>query len=365
MKFKKLIALLLTLVMLLAIPGAAALATDNSQSFEIALTSDKSGELKAGDEMSVTCTLRRTDKTESWQMYAWQTEIAFDNSVFELVEGSVSPASGVGSSVHPGVLVDKVYFNAYSFSASGEEYPAEFTAGTFTLRVKNSGGGNYEVKSTNYHVSTKGGADHYAIAAKDLTVSVKGDPALSAARFKDIPSGAWYSDAVSFVVSHGLFNGTGEDTFSPSSDMTRAMLVTVLWRLAGSPEVSAASKFTDVQPGAWYSGAVSWANERGIVTGYDEKTFGTNDSVTRQQMATILYRYAQSRGIAGTKTGDLAGFTDRGEVASWASDAMAWGNGTGLITGRTESNLVPNGTANRAEVATIFMRFCNNVLIGG
>ena len=143
------------------------------------------------------------------------------------------------------------------------------------------------------------------------------------------------------------------------------MLVTVLWRLAGSPEVSAASKFTDVQPGAWYSDAVSWANERGIVTGYDEKTFGTNDSVTRQQMATILYRYAQSRGIAGTKTGDLAGFTDRGEVASWASDAMAWANGTGLITGRTESTLAPNGTANRAEVATIFMRFCNNVLIGG
>ena len=134
MRIKRFIAIFLVLALLLSL-GAAAMATDESQSFEFALTVDRSGVLKAGDELTITCTLKRTDKSENWRMYAWQTEIAYDNSAFELVEGSVKPTSGVGNSVHPGTLLDKVYFNAYSLSASGDSYPAELTAGTFTLRV--------------------------------------------------------------------------------------------------------------------------------------------------------------------------------------------------------------------------------------
>lgn len=378
MRLKRGVALALVFLLLLAVPDSLVLAMDRSQSFELELTGNARGTLAAGNILTVTCTLRRTDQTESWDMYAWQTEIAYDNSAFELIEGSVSPAEGVGSSVHTGSLENRVYFNDYSISSSGEKYPAELRTGSFQLRVKQDmDSGTYTIRNTHYLVGTKAGKDTYEIISKDLNVSVSadgtpvtpGNPAgndsTAVKMFRDVLPGAWYEKAVSFVASHGLFNGTGDDLFSPEDNMTRAMLVTVLWRLEGSPVVSAENTFADVETDTWYTEAVTWAAANGIVLGYDSTTFGPKDNITREQMATILYRYAKSRGYADAGLSDLTAYTDRGEISEWAMDAMQWANATGLITGRTEHTLVPQGLASRAEVATIFMRFCKNIIMEG
>ena len=372
MRIKRFTAFFLAMVLLLSL-GAAALATDESQSFEFALTADRSGVLKAGDELTVTCTLKRTDKPESWQMYAWQTEITYDNSVFELVEGSVKPATGVGSSVHPGTLLDKLYFNAYSLSASGDTYPSERTAGTFTLRVTGTVSGTYTVSNTNYLVSTKGGADVYKALSSDLTVTLQGSQVqptgggasgggaavvtqAPSTGFSDVPSGAWYAGAVKYVTEKGLFNGTGEGTFSPAADMTRAMMVTVLWRLEDKPPAAAENRFSDVRSGAWYTDAVRWAAAQGIVTGYDTETFGTDDSITREQMAVMFYRYAKYAGIETTASKSLSGFTDGSSTSSWALEAMRWAVTVGLFKGDDTGTLRPQDNASRAEVATLFQR---------
>ena len=144
--------------------------------------------------------------------------------------------------------------------------------------------------------------------------------------------------------------------------MTRAMLVTVLYRLEGKPAVSGANAFSDVTSGEWYTDAVIWANANGIVGGYGSDLFGTNDPITREQMAAMLLRYADYKKCDTAKTNDLAAYADADVIASYAMDAMKWANAEGLITGRTATTLAPSGTATRAEVATILMRFAENVV---
>lgn len=368
--------LLLSALLLSALPcvPAAAAATDYSQSFDFILTGDNSGALSVGDILTVTLTLRRTDKAEEWAMYAWQTEIAFDNSRLRLVSDSVSPASGVGSSVHTGETEDKVYFNAFSLSRDGSTYPAELEAGSFRLQVIAAGGTS--VRNTNYLVSTAGGAGQYAAVSHDLTLPAPGTtvqpapaqptpttptPQTSAptVQFEDVEEGDWFEEAVGFVVRRGLFQGMSDTKFSPQINMTRSMLVTVLWRLEGEPAPRGSSGFADVENGAWYTDAVAWANENHIVEGYGDGYFGTQDDITREQMAAILYRYSTAKGylVSGNAAG-LSAYADADRVSGWAADAMAWANAAGLITGRTEDTLVPDGFATRAEVATILMRYC-------
>jgi hypothetical protein len=180
--------------------------------------------------------------------------------------------------------------------------------------------------------------------------------------FSDVATDAWYYDAVRFVVSLGLFEGTGGGRFSPEAAMTRAMLVTVLYRLEGSPAVSGTNPFADVEDGQWYTDAVVWANQNGIVTGYGDGLFGTNDNITREQLAAILYRYAEYKGYDVSAAADLAGYSDAGSVSSWAEAAMRWASAEGLITGVTATSLSPSGNATRAQVAMILMRFVNSVI---
>jgi hypothetical protein len=149
-------------------------------------------------------------------------------------------------------------------------------------------------------------------------------------------------------------NGTGSTTFEPNGSATRAMVVTMLWRLAGEPETDYALNFTDVPEDIWYTEAVRWAASEGIVTGYDEKTFAPENLVTREQLASILYRYAQSESAAD---GELSAFTDAGDVSDWALDAMRWAVGTGILNGMGEGTLNPQGNATRAQVAAMFGRF--------
>ena len=179
--------------------------------------------------------------------------------------------------------------------------------------------------------------------------------------FVDVTEDDWFYEYVMYAVQKGLFSGTEENTFSPNMAMTRSMLVTVLYRMDGSPAVTAANTFTDVGAGQWYTDAVIWANASGIVTGYGEGKFGTNDPITREQMAAILYRYAQAKGYDVTKTDELTAFTDASSVSTWAEPAVKWAVSQELMTGTSSTTLSPTGTATRAQVAAILQRYIENV----
>ena len=175
--------------------------------------------------------------------------------------------------------------------------------------------------------------------------------------YNDVKAGDWYANAVNYVTLTGLMNGTG-DGFSPNLAINRGMMVTVLYRMAGSPEVPAENPFTDVPADTWYTDAVIWASENGITAGTSETTFSPTNSLTREQLATFFYRFADFENPDPIEiTGDLTGFTDAGQVASYATDAMKWAIGEGLISGTTETTLSPKATATRAQVATILMRY--------
>ncbi len=183
------------------------------------------------------------------------------------------------------------------------------------------------------------------------------------ATFTDVSETAWYKNSVDYAVEHGLMNGTGSNTFEPESTMTRAMLVTVLWRYANAPKPGA-NPFTDVPNGKWYTDAVAWAAESGVVNGVGDGKFEPDGSVTREQMATILYRYAQKAGIDTSKHTELSAFPDASRVSAYARAPMQWIVAESVIGGSRENGqdwLNPQGNATRAEVATILMRFIENV----
>lgn len=155
--------------------------------------------------------------------------------------------------------------------------------------------------------------------------------------------------------------GTSSTTFSPDATTTRGMIVTILYRLEGTPAVSSASGFTDVADGQYYTNAVAWAAANNIVGGYGNGLFGPNDTITREQMAAILYRYAQYKGYDVTASTDLSGYSDAAQVSSYALAALQWANAEGLVNGTSDTTLTPGGSATRAQVAVILMRFCENI----
>ena len=183
--------------------------------------------------------------------------------------------------------------------------------------------------------------------------------------FTDVTAGSWCHEHIDFVVTNGLFYGTSNSIFAPDQHLTRAMMVTVLWRAAGCPENKSASVFADVADGAYYAKAVAWAAENGVVLGTSAKTFSPNDNVTREQMAVILFRYAKLCGKAGSSGGDLSSFADAGSVSAYAADAMAWAVKNGIILGVRGTDgtyyLNAKGSATRAQAAAVFMRYANNI----
>lgn len=178
-------------------------------------------------------------------------------------------------------------------------------------------------------------------------------------RYSDVYSGAWYYDAVQFVTDKGLMNGTTTTRFAPDETTTRAMIVTILWRQAGSPSSGSGTRFNDVDPSMWYGSAVRWAAANNIVTGYGDGLFGPKDRITREQMAAILYRYAQYKGYSVGTTGSLGGFADANRISDYATAAFYWICGRGIMEGTTATTLGPAEYSTRAQVATILMRFCN------
>ena len=187
-------------------------------------------------------------------------------------------------------------------------------------------------------------------------------------RFTDVDSTHWAHLGMDFAVNNGLMNGTGSGTtFEPNTNMSRAMLVTVLWRYSGSPEAPGCS-FTDVKPSAWYYNAVSWAASEGVVNGIGDGTqFDPNGDVTREMLATILCRYAGKIGVDNSPRASISDFPDAASVASWSSENVKWAVAEGIISGAVKDGktvLAPQDSANRAVVATIMMRFIQNVVEG-
>ena len=178
--------------------------------------------------------------------------------------------------------------------------------------------------------------------------------------FADVADTAWYADAVQYVYENGMMNGTSATAFSPDATTTRAMIVTILYRLEGEPAAEA-SGFTDVAANAYYADAVAWAQANDIVNGVSATSFAPDNVITREQMAAILYRYAQYKGYDISASNSLNAFADASQISSYAVAAMQWTNGNGLINGVTGTTLAPQGSATRAQVATILMRFCEDV----
>ena len=178
--------------------------------------------------------------------------------------------------------------------------------------------------------------------------------------FTDVPEGAWYADAATYVYEHGLMAGTSTTTFAPNATTSRSMIATILWRMAGSPVVNFGLDYTDVAQGQWYSEAIRWAASEGIVGGYGNGLFGTNDPITREQFAVMLYRFAQEQGydVSVGKNTNILSYTDTFDISEFAVPALQWACGAGIITGTGDGFLSPQGWTTRAQAAAMLERFC-------
>ena len=275
------------------------------------------------------------------------------------------------------------YYQAPSHGGSGSSGGSAST--TYTLTFESNGGSAISKVTKNKGTSidlaqyapTKSGATFEGwYADKGLTkkiTSVKLDAnttvyakwteaPVSGLPFGDVKSADWFYNDVKYVYEKGMMAGTAADVFAPNATTTRAMIVTILYRLEGSPAVTGTSAFVDVPAGQWYTDAVNWAAANQIVKGTSATTFAPNASITREQMAAILYRYAQYKGYDVTKKADLSGYSDNGQVSAYAKDALAWANAAKLINGVTNTTLAPQGNATRAQVSAILHRFCDGVV---
>ena len=258
------------------------------------------------------------------------------------------------------------------------EYPTTYTKGTVTVLPTNVTKPGYTflgwftaytggVQVKQIEATETGDKTFYArwqktvLPPPPVTPGTPVTPARPAAPvglpFADVSGSDWFYNDVRYVYEKGIMDGTGADRFSPNAPLTRAMIVTILYRMAGSPSVSGSSDFTDVAAGKWFAKAVAWAAANGIVNGYGDSLFGPNDPVTREQLAAILYRYAVYGGMtAVTLEENLGSFADTAQLSAYAIQAMNWAAGQGLING-SGSNLVPKAQATRAQVAAIIHRY--------
>lgn len=293
---------------------------------------------------------------------------SYDNKTFKLQYSVIIPDDG-GSTTTPtsyGITVSTAENGTVKSSNSSAAKDA-----TVTITVTPNEGYVLDTltvtdKDNNTVALTKVSDTQYTFKMPASAVTVKAtfkkdegtQPA--ALPFNDVSESEWFYEAVKYVYDKGMMNGVSDTSFAPYSNLTRGMIAQVLYNLEGKPAVSG-SAYTDVATDQWYNDAVNWAAQKGIVTGYGDGTFGPMDNITREQMAAILYRYAQYKGYDVSAKGDLTAFTDGNTVSDWAKDAMSWAVGTALFNGKGDGILDPTTTATRAEVAKILMTYCENV----
>ncbi len=298
-------------------------------------------------------------------LYDLKEHKKYNRITFELAK--VNPVTGGEQIVEDNgteIVVDSLKSYPYTegyWAAEGQ---------SFTFTVKKTDGvkdasvyyydGNTDVSELGddrYVVENMTGPTVIGVRAQDNDVI---EPVDSTELFKDISAGSWYAPYVDYSLSYGLMKGVGDDSFAPDEAMTRAMLVTVLWRIAGEPVSQSEAHFSDLTQD-WYRAPVAWASENGIVLGTSDDTFSPDSSVTREQMAAILYRYCKAANIDIYGRTELSAFPDSTQVSAWAEEALSWAVAEGLITGSDIGGVLylsPASGATRAQVATILMRFC-------
>ena len=196
-----------------------------------------------------------------------------------------------------------------------------------------------------------------------VTVSASFVPAEEPVGFQDVSESDWFYEAVRYVYERGIMSGVAQDRFAPRDTLTRAMLVQTLYALEGKPQAEGGERFEDVSQEEWYADAVAWAAQNGLVAGVGEDRFAPEDALTREQMALILYRYAQYKSYDVQVEGEpLESFQDKDEISAWAEEALAWAVDAKLLSGTGESCLSPGGTATRAQVAQVLANFCQTIV---
>ena len=309
-----------------------------------------------------------------------------ENYTFTLVSGSVSadvPVDGADSSLTAAYTAQQILFNATTGSREGGSITSSVANGAVgsgtevTVTAKANSGyaftgwtvngqdaGTDETLTLTLTASASVVAKFEKIPASGTSKvqEARKDAEESAAskRYSDVDGDEWYAEAVDYVTENGLMNGTN-GKFNANDNVSRAMLVTLLYRLEGSPAVSQSVSFTDVASGSWYDSAVRWAVSAGIVKGVTAASFAPNASITREQLAAMLCRYAAYKGYDVASAASLTGYTDASTISAYAANAIAWACSEGLLTGRTASTIAPQGTASRAEAAVILMRFARSI----
>lgn len=283
-----------------------------------------------------------------------------------------SSSSGGGSS---STTVTKYTVNKPADTAEGKVSVSSSTAAkgdTVTITVAPAAGYKTDTVTVTdkdgNKVSVSGSENKYTFKMPGSAATVKVTYAKSenqtetaALPFKDVKTDRWSYAAVKYAYDNKLFSGTSANEFSPAADMTRGMLVTVLYRMEGEPDVSTDAGFTDVKSGDWFAKAVAWAKANNIVSGVSAAEFAPNQKVTREQMAAILYRYAAYKSYSTSAKGDISGFNDSADVSAYAKDAISWAVGEKLVSGTGSNTLAPKGDATREQVAAILQRFAENV----
>jgi len=246
------------------------------------------------------------------------------------------------------------YVNDYRYEVEDwfdePAYPSAATDGTFYNRW---------LEAADVRPGSQGGTTPVDPAAEQ-PVETPENPGGAADRFIDVEANDWFAGSVDYAVEKGFMTGTGADTFSPDKELTRGMLVSMLYSLEGVPAEDGKTAFGDVKTSDWFAKGVDWAVENGVAAGYGED-FGPDDDITREQMVVMLYGYAKLKGYTLAEGADLSAYKDVDEISAWALEAVRWAKGANLITGRSADKLAPKGTTTRAEAATILRNFLENV----
>ena len=371
---------ILVMVLLLSISSAAFAVTD----YTFSLSASNTSSVEVGDVISVTLTLTNNSDTD-FTMYSMQDYIIYDSDYFSYVSDSEDTADELVISFPELSDSDNSAIRVSYLSLDGNGVDCDASTVLVSFKLKALQAGSTTVSHYLTEMSSRN-ATLYTTDTVDTSITIKTSSGSSGGGssggsssttseseteendestldFSDVAEDNWYFDAVKFVVNNGLFNGVSNKGFEPQTNMTRGMLVTVLYRMEEKPDISDInSNFSDVVMDSWYEDAVNWASNNGVVNGYENGKFGPNDYITREQIVAILYRYCELKSYDITVKGDVSAYSDSGDIHDYALIPIKWALGNGLLSGRGNGVLAPSGNATRAEVATIIMRFYNMFL---
>lgn len=389
--------LALVMTLILCVPVMAA---GENYTMAIEVNGGSSATVARGSAVTVTLTLAQ-DGADDFDLYCMQDYVCFDPAYFTYVEDSLqvytvgavqAPVFSASAIAFPAgeSQLNRIYVNRVSSQA--QSVPSGVTALSFQLTAIQNGTTTLSHDKTEVF-QTPGQLYPCALSSATVTISDNGggstgggstgggggssggdtdiqdpDTPLTDLPFVDVPSDAWFEDAVYGAYEKGLMNGTDATHFSPQTSLSRAMLAQVLYSLSSKPSINVdqlSALFDDVLRNSWYTDAVYWAREEGVLTGYDAQTFGPEDPITREQLALALYQYSAVKGYDTGVHSDLSAFADRDRASSWAEHALCWAVEHRIMSGKGDGILDPTGTATRAEVAQMLMSYLENVANAG